>query len=179
MTSEPRVIDVPGVPRFEVAPHHCFACGTLNQHGLGLLLHVEPERAWAEFELDRRFEGWEGMAHGGILCTVLDEVMAWSLAGADNWGVTARMSVSFRKPASLDTPLRAEGWVTRARRRLVDTAARVVDQTTGEELATAEGTYLAADETRKAALRRRYGFRGPIETTESGLPDSVDKAGPA
>ncbi len=119
------------------------------------------------------------MAHGGILCAVLDEVMAWSLAGADNWGVTARMSVTFRKPASLDTPLRAEGWVTRARRRLVETAARVVDQTTGEELATAEGTYLAADESRKAALRRRYGFRGPIESTEPGPPGSVDQAEPA
>jgi acyl-CoA thioesterase FadM len=110
---------------------------------------------------------------------VLDEVMAWSLAGADNWGVTARMSIAFRKPASLDTPLRAEGWVTRARRRLVDTAARVVDQATGEELATAEGTYLAADETRKAALRRRYGFRGPIDGAQTTPPDSVDKVGPA
>ena len=119
------------------------------------------------------------MAHGGILCTVLDEVMAWSLAGADNWGVTARMSVTFRKPASLETPLRAEGWVTRARRRLVDTAAHVVDQTTGEELATADGTYLAADETRKAALRRRYGFRGPIDTAQTDPPGSVDKAGAA
>jgi acyl-coenzyme A thioesterase PaaI-like protein len=176
LTSEPRVIDVPGVPRFEVAPHHCFACGTLNQHGLGLMLHVAPERAWAEFELDRRFEGWEGIAHGGILCTVLDEVMAWSLAGADNWGLTARMSVSFRRPASLDTPLRAEGWVTRARRRLVDTAARVVDLTTGEELATAEGTYVAADENRKAEWRRRYGFWGP---SDGGSPDSVDKVAPA
>ncbi len=176
MTSEARVIDVPGGPRFEVAPHHCFACGTLNQHGLGLVLHVEPERAWTEFVLDRRFEGWEGIAHGGILCTVLDEVMAWSLASADNWGVTARMSVSFRKPASLDTPLRAEGWVTRTRRRLVETAARVIDLATGEELATAGGTYLAADETRKAELRRRYGFGGPVE---AGSPDSVDRARPA
>ena len=37
---ETRVIDVPGVPRFEVAPHHCFACGTLNTSGMGLVLHV-------------------------------------------------------------------------------------------------------------------------------------------
>ena len=77
--------------------------------------------------LERRFEGWDGIAHGGILCTILDEVMAWSLVGEDNWGVTARMSVEFRKPVEVGTPIRAEGWITRSRRRLVDTAARLVD----------------------------------------------------
>ena len=101
MTSESRVIDVPGVPRFEVAPHNCFACGTLNEQGMGLVLHVEPGRAWTDLTLERRFEGWDGIAHGGILCTILDEVMAWSLVGEDNWGLTARMSVDFRKPVEI------------------------------------------------------------------------------
>src|SRR5687767_15798599 len=62
---ETRVVDVPGVPRFEVAPHHCFACGTLNKSGMGLILHVEPRRCWTELTLERRFEGWDGIAHGG------------------------------------------------------------------------------------------------------------------
>ena len=86
MTSEAgsRVVDVPGVPRFEVAPHHCFACGSLNTSGMGLVLHAEPRRCWTELTLERRFEGWDGIAHGGILCTILDEVMAWSLVGEDN-----------------------------------------------------------------------------------------------
>lgn len=161
MTSETRVIDVPGVARFEVAPHHCFACGTLNTAGMGLVLHVEADRAWTDLELEPRFQGWDGIAHGGILCTILDEVMAWSLAGADNWGMTARMQVDFRKPVPLETPLRAEGWITRSRRRLIDTQGRIVDPDTGQELATATGRYIAADERRKAELRARYGFRGP------------------
>ena len=44
MTSEARVDPTStGRPqRFEFAPHHCFACGTLNAHGLGL---VAPRRA--------------------------------------------------------------------------------------------------------------------------------------
>ncbi len=152
------MIDVPGVPRFEVAPHHCFACGTLNTHGLGLAIHVEPRRAWVDVELDRRFQGWDDIAHGGIICTILDEVMAWSLAGEDNWGVTARMQVEFRKPVPVGQPIRAEAWITRARRRIIDTEARLTDAAAGTVLATSTGVYVAADESRKAELRERYGI---------------------
>ena len=144
---------------FEFAPHNCFACGTLNKHGLGLEIHVEPGQAWTELALEPRFEGWEGIAHGGILCTILDEVMAWALVGEDNWGVTARMAVDFKKPVPVGTALRAHGWVTRSRRRLVETAARITDATSGMELATATGVYVAADGERKRELQRRYGFR--------------------
>jgi acyl-coenzyme A thioesterase PaaI-like protein len=170
LTSDTRVIDVPGVARFEVAPHRCFACGTLNAHGMGLELHVEADRAWTELILGDRFQGWDGIAHGGIICTVLDEVMAWSLAGRDDWGVTARMQVVFRKPVPLGMPLRAEGWITRARRRIVETQARIVGAADGTEYATATGTYVAADEERKAELRSRYGLRPAAPGTVDGPP---------
>jgi acyl-coenzyme A thioesterase PaaI-like protein len=147
---------------FEFAPHNCFACGSLNGNGLGLLHHVEPGRSWTELTLDRRFEGWEGIVHGGIVSTILDEVMAWALVGQDNWGVTARMSVEFRRPVEVGTPIRADGWVTRDRRRIVETAGRIVDSSSGEELATGTGLYVAADAERKRFLRERYAFRPVI-----------------
>jgi len=137
---------------------------------MGLVLHVEPGRAWTELTPDRRFEGWEHVIHGGILCTILDEVMAWALVGEDNWGLTARISVQFKRPVMVGVPIRAEGWVTRSRRRVVETAARIVDAETGVEAATATGTYVAADAQRKQDLRDRYGYRpvdptGPVDAT--------------
>jgi acyl-coenzyme A thioesterase PaaI-like protein len=159
LTSDVRVIDVPGIARFEVAPHNCFACGTLNTNGMGLVLHVEPDRSWADLVLEARFQGWDGIAHGGILCTILDEVMAWSLAGTDDWGVTARMSVDFRRPVPLETSLRAEGWIEDRRRRIIHTSGRIVDAVSGAEFATATGVYMTANEERKAELRQRYGLR--------------------
>jgi acyl-coenzyme A thioesterase PaaI-like protein len=173
LTSETRVIDVPGVTRFEVAPHHCFACGTLNTSGMGLLLHVEPGRSWVELTLEHRFQGWEGIAHGGIVCTILDEVMAWALVGEDDWGLTARLRVDFKRPVLVGQALLAEGSITRARRRVVDTEARLVDATTGETLATATGVYVAADEARKLELRERYGWR-PLAEASARMPESVD-----
>ncbi len=143
----------------EVEPHNCFACGELNEHGIHLDLHVDGDRCWTELTLPERFQGWDGIAHGGIVCTILDEVMAWSLASTDNWGMTARMNVAFRKPVRLDSPIRGEGWVTTIRRRMIETAGRLVDPETGAVLATAEATYVAADAESRRKLQARYQFR--------------------
>ena len=174
MTSDLRAVRTSPLARFEFEPHNCFACGTLNTHGLQLQLHLGSARSWTVFDLDRRFEGWEGIAHGGILCTILDEVMAWALVAEDNWGVTARMSVDFRKPVPVGTPIRAEGWITRSRRRIVETAGHIVDAESGAELATAVGTYVAADEARKGELRARYGFRLLEQGGNTETPEPVD-----
>lgn len=146
---------------FRMRPHHCFACGELNEIGLHLKLQLKPGRCSTEMKLPRRFEGWEGVIHGGILCTILDEVMAWSLVSCDNWGVTARMSIDFHKPVTVGQAIRAEGWITENRRRIQVTAGRIVDAATGAELATAEATYVAASETRKRELKELYGVAAP------------------
>jgi acyl-coenzyme A thioesterase PaaI-like protein len=181
LTSDLLPTSTASVAPFEFAPHNCFACGTLNTSGLGLTMHVEPGRSWIETTLDRRFEGWEGMAHGGILCTILDEVMAWALVGTDNWGVTARMSVDFRKPVPIGRPIRAEGWITEARRRVIDTEGRIVDGASGLLLAESTGRYVAASESRKRELRQAYGVQpvptDPGDAAEMSTPERVD-AGP-
>jgi acyl-coenzyme A thioesterase PaaI-like protein len=173
LTSEASATRYASVDQFEFDPHNCFACGTLNSGGLGLVMHIEPGRSWTTVTLDRRFEGWEGVAHGGILCTILDEVMAWALVGADNWGVTARMSVDFRRPVEIGREIRAEGWTTAGRRRLVDTAGRIVDPVDGTILATATGRYVAASEARKQELRQAYGFR-IVGDTPVGVAEDLE-----
>ena len=178
MTSEARragAVAGPGVAPFDLVPHNCFACGTLNRHGLGLLIHVEPRRSWTELVVDEQFEGWAGMAHGGIIATILDEVMAWALVGEDNWGATARLSVDFRRPVRVGTRIRASGEIATARRRIVETTATLIQLDDGQVLASARGTYLAADPARRRELRERYGFRFR-DDVESDTPDTVVNA---
>jgi acyl-coenzyme A thioesterase PaaI-like protein len=155
----PRIIDMGDGRRAEMRTHACFACGDLNLHGLRLRLHVEGGSCWTEAVPEPRFGGWEGIVHGGILCAILDEVMAWSLIGQDCWGVTARMAVQFLRPVEVGRPIRAEGRLVDRRRRLLRTDARILDPATGDVLATAEATYLDAPAERKAQLKKRYGFR--------------------
>ncbi len=101
MTSDLRDVRTSPSSTFEFAPHNCFACGTLNTGGLGLTMHVEPGRSWIETTLDRRFEGWEGMAHGGILCTLADSAMGMAFASTLGEGetfTTLEIKVNYLRP---------------------------------------------------------------------------------
>lgn len=172
MTSEVRLATGTGGRRFIFEPHRCFACGELNDRGLHLDLHADPTGCWTELTLDVAYQGWEGVAHGGILCTILDEVMAWSVIGRDTWGVTARMTVDFKRPVPIGRRLRAEGSVTDSNRRLARTEGRLLDAETGEILATSEGTYIAAPPERLAELKARYRFRAASAPADA--PEGVD-----
>ena len=146
-SSLPQLLRVPGM--------------LLNLHGL----RDRPSRrarpiVETELTLDRQFEGWEGIVHGGIMSTILGKE---SWPGRSSAGTSlgyARMSVEFRRPVEVGTPIRADGWITRRDwRRIAETAGRIVDSSTGEELATATGLYVAADAERKRFLQERYAFR--------------------
>jgi uncharacterized protein (TIGR00369 family) len=166
-----------GGSRIVLEPHNCFACGSLNVHGLHLELHAGGDRCWTELVLDRRFEGWEGIAHGGIVSTILDEVMAWALVDHDVWGVTARMQVDFKRPVPIGRRIRGEGRVRESRRRVIYAEGVIVDAEDGTELATAAATFVAAREARKQELKDRYGFR--LEPDDAELPVGVDRREPA
>ena len=157
----------PVIPPFQIAPHNCFACGELNSHGLNLRLHLTEHGSWTEISLADRFEGWQGIAHGGIVATIADEVMAWSLFTDRQVGVTAQMSVHFRRPVPIGAPIRAEGWVEGRRRLRYDTAARIVDEASGELLAEATGVYMAAPPSRAREIRERYGMRAGTDEAAS------------
>lgn len=156
-SSRAKLRDREGLFQFE--PHHCFACGELNENGLQLVLHTSPDGAWTETTLASTFQGWDAVAHGGIVCTLLDEVMAWSVIGQGTWGVTARLNVAFRRPMMTGRRIRAEGRVIEDHRRAVRTAGRVFDLETGAEYATAEGTFMALPADQLETLKARYGMR--------------------
>ena len=59
--------------------HHCFACGTANPIGLNLNFYRLDNAVCSDITLGKNHEGWENMVHGGIISTLLDEVMSWSI----------------------------------------------------------------------------------------------------
>ncbi len=160
---------------FEFDPHHCFACGELNEHGLHLQLHTDPERSWTELTLQSQFQGWDAVAHGGIVCTILDEVMAWAVIGRGTWGVTARLNVAFRRPIPTGRTIRAVGRVTQEHRRAFRTVGEVRDLATDELLATAKGTFIAVPPDQLARLEARYGMRRTGEAQPEG--EAMEKSG--
>jgi acyl-coenzyme A thioesterase PaaI-like protein len=104
----------------------CFACGPGNPIGLHLHLERQGETAVARFIPGELHGGWAGVVHGGILATVLDEVMAYAVFFTGWKCVTARMEVRYRAAVTCGDVLVAEARITRDTRRLVDVEATIL-----------------------------------------------------
>ena len=168
----PGVAGVPSdgrVYRFVVDPHHCFVCGELNARGLRTTIYATTGLAWTELTLGPDLVGWSDKAHGGILATLLDELMGWALFEHDCWGVTAELTVRYLQPVDVSHRIRVEGEVSETTRRLFRTRGRILDED-GRLMATAEGRYVAAPEARKAELRAAYRFHMvPVDAVDVAL----------
>ncbi len=147
---------LPALNETEVG-HYCFGCGSLNPQGLLLRFRPCTEGVWAEITLGQLHEGYLGMAHGGILATILDEAMSWAITAGGDFGVTGRMSMSFRKPARIGDPLRVIGRVTSRRSRMIETSATVVCIESGEVIAEADARFVRVSEQQAAEWREAYG----------------------
>src|SRR5438309_6496532 len=127
-------------------PHtpNCLVCGRTNPHGLHLSLHVDPASNLVTTTLTptRDHIGFEGIIHGGLLATVLDEAMVWAATWQGRrFCVCGEMTIRFRKAAEVGKPLIIRASVTSARSRMIQTSGQVMDQA-GDVLATAEGKYV-------------------------------------
>lgn len=94
--------------------HNCFACGTENPIGLNLQFYRLADTVCTELTLQRRYEGWEGVVHGGIVSTLLDEVMSWAIMYTKKvFLVTRKIDIKYVRPVLVGIPLKVAG-------RLVD-----------------------------------------------------------
>lgn len=67
--------DAVTVPWSVVPDYHCFGCSPHNSSGLGLRFTRHTDGLRARFRLDRRFESYPGVVHGGLIGVICDEVM--------------------------------------------------------------------------------------------------------
>jgi uncharacterized protein (TIGR00369 family) len=118
---------------------NCFVCGKGNSRGLQLELRNEGGKAEASFTADRSLEGYDGVVHGGIVSSLLDEVMVWSAFYTTGFhAVTAELSVRFVRPLRVGAACRVRGSVSENKGRIILTEANIEDAS-GAVLARAEG----------------------------------------
>jgi acyl-coenzyme A thioesterase PaaI-like protein len=132
----------------------CLVCGRQNPKGLHLHLHVDESTGAVEtrFTPGPEHIGFEGIIHGGVLATVLDEAMVWAATWRGRrFCVCGELSIRFRKAAEVGKPLVIRASVSSARGRFLQTTGEVKDGA-DETLATAEGKYLALPDERHQAF---------------------------
>jgi acyl-coenzyme A thioesterase PaaI-like protein len=82
--------------------HRCFVCGQDNPDGLHLEFELEGiSGVRTTYVIPERFQGFAGIAHGGILATILDECMVNTVWLRGSSAVTARLEVCLRRPAGV------------------------------------------------------------------------------
>jgi uncharacterized protein (TIGR00369 family) len=109
---------------------NCFVCGDKNPGGLKLNFEVDKVKRTLKtiFVASPVFQGYDGIVHGGILSTLLDEAMAKLSYELGYHTVTASLEVRFLKPAPILQPLNVYGEIVEVTRRLVKAKSRIVTE---------------------------------------------------
>ena len=77
---------------------NCFVCGSLNP--IGLHLDITEGEGWARalWTVEKPYVGYEGMLHGGIMASIMDDLMAHALYYTDLDVVTAHLELDYKVP---------------------------------------------------------------------------------
>lgn len=140
----------------------CFVCGVNNNDGLQVRFFNDGENAVrAEVSIDDRFQGFPGIAHGGVVAALLDEIVG--RAGlSDNPNrlmYTGKLEVKYRQHVPLNTALMLKGRIDKDRGRIVQASGEMYT-TDGAILAEATATLMELpDEVLKAIDIDKVGWK--------------------
>ena len=121
----------------------CFVCGLENPAGLRLDFATDRRVVETRFRFRREQCGFSQTIHGGIIGTVLDEVMVWAVGVATGQlAYCGEMTVRFQRPAPPQVDVVATGELVENRRGRLFLARGELRDGAGELLAESTGKYL-------------------------------------
>ena len=140
---------------------YCFCCGPDNPIGLKLAFEATGQGGMRTIWTPRReHQGFKDIVHGGLVATVLDEVMVRLLHDRGIHAVTAGLETRLMKPVRWGRAYRFEARITAHRRRAVTTEADAFDAEIGAPVAWARATCIRVEKPMSSDLvireRRAY-----------------------
>ncbi len=92
--------------------HNCFGCSPVNTSGLRMTFYTDEAAVYSKLVVPHHLCGWNNLVHGGVLTTIMDEIMSWAtIYLLKRIPMTKSISVDFLKPVYVGNPLKAEGTV--------------------------------------------------------------------
>jgi uncharacterized protein (TIGR00369 family) len=125
----------------------CAVCGDRRVNDASLGLRFVPDSSGGvtgSFRPGRPQQGYDGLAHGGLLCTLLDAAMTHCLFAQGVRALTAELTVRFVTPARLGEDLAITGRLVTQRRRTSRLEATIVQA--GRLVARASAVFIAPRE---------------------------------
>ncbi len=122
--------------------NRCFVCGPGNAQGLNVHFRLEGDLCKAEFTPGAAHVGYDNVTHGGIIFSLLDDVMANWLWLKGEQCFTAKAEVRYRAQLPVGARVALEGWCDRRKGRLAMMSGRVVREDTQKVVAQATGSFM-------------------------------------
>lgn len=92
--------------------HDCFGCSPLNPYGLQMKFFSDDQALFSWLTVPGHLCGWDSLVHGGVVATILDEIMGWTIIHfLKKFGLTNVITVEFHKHVQVGEQIRAEGRV--------------------------------------------------------------------
>ena len=92
--------------------HNCFGCSPNNKFGLQMRLFTDEKAVYSWLSVPDYLGGWKNIVHGGIVSTILDEIMGWAgLYLLKKLTLTNSLTVDFIRAVLVGEKLKAEGRV--------------------------------------------------------------------
>lgn len=129
---------------------YCFVCGMENPYGLKLKFFETPSgKVIVNTVIPDHFQGYPGVVHGGIVASLVDEVLGRVHMGDDinnsRFLYTAKLNIQYRKPVPLNSPLRIVGQAVKKKKRTGTSIAKIFDHD-GQLLVEAEAILINVPE---------------------------------
>ena len=125
-------------------PHtrSCFVCGESNPAGLNLRFETDGNLVQARFVPRPEHVGFKATVHGGLIATVLDEIMVWACAArTKKFAFCAELTVRFLHPLKPGHEVILSGELLQDRRKLFEAKGEIRDSA-GIVYASGTGKYL-------------------------------------
>jgi uncharacterized protein (TIGR00369 family) len=124
----------------------CFGCGGANARGMQLTFEQDDatRRIRGVFKITPEYQGGPGFVHGGIVATLLDEVMAKVSRFEKDYAVTGALNIEYVKPVPIGEELTVEGWET-GREGRIRTRQGEIRNSAGKVLARGTGRFIEVD----------------------------------
>ena len=104
---------------------YCFACGPLNPIGLHMEVSFRDNKASSRLTLKQEFQGWSDIVHGGVVATILDEIMAHAVMHYVGQAVTTSLQITYRAALHVGEEFQAVGYVVEQKSRAAVAEAEI------------------------------------------------------
>jgi uncharacterized protein (TIGR00369 family) len=121
----------------------CFVCGEENPNGLHLAFQSDGDRVSCMWAPRTGWESFQGIIHGGIISSVLDEAMSKAIILGGHEAFTADLRIRFHKKVCVGDVVSVSGWVVSVEKRKILAEAAITSED-GDEKAHAWGVFLTA-----------------------------------